>query len=124
MFFVDIAFILLFIIFFIISNALSNGSMLHNFVKKFPNSSFGKYIVLVNITNCNIILDIPDEAFSVNIEPIIIPRTINSIDMIIDTGITSSKFMLIFNPSIIASVNSSIFCITITGISDNIYPNM
>ena len=44
--------------------------------------------------------------------------------MIMDAGMTSSKFMLIFNPSIIASVNSSIFCITITGIRDIIYPNM
>ena len=78
---------LLFSIPFIIINELSNGKKLHKCVKKLPNISFGKYIVLVNTTNCTIILDIPEDSFSLNILPIIIPIDINNIDINVEINI-------------------------------------
>ena len=75
---------LLFVIPLIIISVLSNGNILHKFLKKLPNNSFWKYIPLVNITNWSIILDIPEDAFSEKILPIIIPRDINNIEIITD----------------------------------------
>ena len=75
---------LLFIIPFIIVTQLSNGSMLHIFANISPNISFGKYISPVKHTNCTTILDIPDDAFSVNVLPINIPIAINNTAIIIE----------------------------------------
>lgn len=95
---------LLFIIPFIIVTQLSNGSMLHIFANISPNISFGKYISPVKHTNCTTILDIPDDAFSVNVLPINIPIAINSIATIIDTKIANIMFILKLNPKIMANI--------------------
>ena len=104
---------LLFIIHFIIFTQLSNGSMLHIFSNTSPSISFGKYISPVKHTNCTTILDIPDDAFSVNVLPINIPIAINSIATIIDTKIANIMFILKLNPKIMANINNYIFLIFI-----------
>ena len=46
--------------------------------KVLPNTSLGKYSSLVKHNSCIIILDIPDEAFSLNSVPINIPQFIKN----------------------------------------------
>ena len=111
---------LLFSIPFIIINELSNGKKLHKCVKKLPNISLGKYIVLVNTTSCTIILDIPEDAFSEKILPIIIPRDINNIEIITDINNAYIIDIEKLRPSIIANINNSIVSITTIGIKDRI----
>ena len=107
---------LLFIIPFIIVTQLSNGSMLHIFANTSPYISFGKYISPVKHTNCTTILDIPDDAFSVNVLPINIPIAINSIATTIDTKIAHIMFILKLNPKIMANIKNNTFWIIIMGI--------
>ena len=114
----------LFITPFIIVKQDSKGKNSQTFPKTFPNASLGKYIPLVKHTSWTIILEIPEDAFSEEMHPIIIPIAINKIAMIIETGITKIMFIENCKPNIIAKMKNNAFCISMIGIIDNIYPNM
>ena len=105
-FLADIISKLLFIIPFIIVTQDSKGRNSQIFENTSPNSSLGKYIPLVKLTSWTIILDIPDDAFSENKLPIIIPIAINNIAITIDISIAHIIFILKLNPRIIASIKN------------------
>ena len=73
----------------VIFNVLSNGSIWHIVLKVLPTISVVKYIPLVNATNWTIILEIPDDDFSVVMVPIRIPNEMNNIDI----GITAKELI-------------------------------
>ena len=75
----------------VIFNVLSNGSIWHIVLKVLPTISVVKYIPLVNATNWTIILEIPDDDFSVVMVPIRIPNKMNNIDI----GITDKIVYII-----------------------------
>ena len=70
---------LAFIIPLIIVTQDSKGKYSHIFENTSPNNSLGKYIPLVKQTSWITILDIPDDAFSENRLPNIIPIVIKRI---------------------------------------------
>lgn len=92
--------------------------------KVLPRASMGKYSSLVKHNSCIIILDIPDEAFSLNSVPINIPQFIKNNDIIIDTGIARSKKPVNFSPSKHAESINKISWQIIIGIIDKVYPIM
>ena len=87
----------------------SNGKYSQIFPKVFPNASLGKYIPLVKQTSCTRTLDIPDDAFSDTVLPIIIPIAINKIEIIIDTSIVEIMLILKLNPNIMAKTKNKVF---------------
>ena len=107
---------------FIIVSELLNGKISHILENVVPSNSFSKYIPLVKQTSCITILEIPEEAFSLNKLPINIPKPINKIDIGIDTNIAKIIFILKSNPNITARIKINVLCITTIGISDIIYP--
>ena len=107
---------------FIIIRELSNGRASHILENVLPSKFLSKYIPLVKQTNCITILEIPEEAFSLNKLPINMPKPINKIDIGIDTNIAKIIFILKSNPNITARIKINVLCITTIGISDIIYP--
>ena len=89
---------------FIIVSELVNGKISHILENVVPSNSFSKYIPLVKQTSCITILEIPEEAFSLNKLPINIPKPINKIDIGIDTNIAKIIFILKSNPNITARI--------------------
>ena len=100
---------LAFIIPLIIVTQDSNGKYSHIFENTSPNNSLGKYIPLVKQTSCTTMLDIPDDAFSENKLPIIIPIVINRIATTIEISIAQIILILKLNPKTIASIKNNTF---------------
>lgn len=109
---------------FIIVKEDSKGKYSQTFPKAFPNASLGKYIPLVKHTSWTTMLDIPDDDFSVDILPIMIPIAINKIAIIIETNIAHIMLMLNFKPKNIARIMNNTFWMSMIGIIDSIYPNI
>ena len=109
-----------FIIPLIIVTQDSKGKYSHIFENTSPNNSLGKYIPLVKQTSCTTMLDIPDDAFSENKLPNIIPIVIKRIAMTIEISIAQIILILKLNPKTIASIKNNTFWISISGIIDNI----
>ena len=103
---------------------LSNGKNSHILAKVLPNNSLGKYIPEVKQTNCTIILDTPEDDFSVVILPINIPRAINNIEIGIDIKIANIILIENSKPNIIARIKNKISCTKMIGIKDKIYPKI
>lgn len=87
----------------------SKGKYSHILENTSPNNSLGKYIPLVKQTSWTTILDIPDDAFSENRLPNIIPIAIKRIATTIEISIAQIILMLKLNPKAIASIKNNTF---------------
>ena len=115
---------LLFIIPFNIVRQDSKGRYSHNVPKNFPNTSLGKYIPLVKHTSWTIMLEMPDDAFSEDMLPIIIPIPMNKVAITIDTNIAHIMLKLKSSPRKIAKMKNNMFWMRMIGIIESIYPNI